>query len=230
MHGYHMSDFACRNLICYGQLLSDHKRHPLQVVFWIGRERIGISDGLSNPPRLEYSYSVIDVRDIDASALLEGAGIGESIFAILCKIDDPHKVIGEILRRISALATAQQKEAVAELLVLSGLRGLKAVVREEVTRMPLSFDIHENEFLEEVFQDGKEKGLREGIEQGIEKGKEEGRLESARQLLVELLETKFGPVSATFKARITHSAFEEIQLWQRRVLASDSLDQIFSPR
>jgi hypothetical protein len=212
MHGYQMSEFACRNLIYYGLLLRDYKRHPLQIVFWIGRDRIGIPNGLNNPPYLQYSYAVIDARDIDAAALLEGGGVGESMFAILCKMDDPRHVISEILQRISALPVGNQKEALAQLLVLSGLRGLKAVVREEVTRMPLSFDIHENEFLEEVFQEGKEKG----------------RLESAQQLLLELLETKFGPIPSATKVRITEAAFEDIQVWQRRVLASDSLDKIFT--
>jgi len=172
MHGYQMREFACRNLIYYGLLLRDYERPPRQVVFWIGRDRVGVSAGLSHPPYLQYSYRVVDVRDIDAAGLLAGGSIGESIFAILCKIDNPHEIISEILRRISALPPTNQKEAVAQLLVLSGLRGLKAVVREEVTRMPLSFDIHENEFLEEIFQEGKEKGPQEGKEKGLQEGLE----------------------------------------------------------
>lgn len=40
------------------------------------------------------------------------------------------------------------------MLVLSGLRRLKELVRQEVERMPISIDVHENEFLEEIWQEG----------------------------------------------------------------------------
>ena len=226
MHGYPMAAFACRNLIYFGLLLRDYKRPPHQVVFWIGRDRIGVSAGLSYPPELEYSYRVIDVRDIDARILLEGGGIGEWVFAILCKVDEPEALVAEILGRIAELPAVSQKEAVAQLLVLSGLRGLKSVVQEQVNNMPLSFDIHENEFLEEVFQEGKEKGLQEGKEKGLQ----EGRLESARLLLSELLEAKFGPLPSTAQDRISQASFEEIQLWQRRALLSASLVSLFTNR
>ena len=236
LHGYAMIEFACRNLIYFGLLLRDFKRPPRQVVFWIGRDRVGVSAGLSYPPELQYTYRVIDVRDIDARMLLAEGGVGESIFAILCKVDDPRELIGEILRRIGALPAAEQREAVAQLLVLSGLRGLKAVVQEEVSHMPLSFDIHENEFLEEVFQEGhekgllegKEKGLLEGKEKGLVEGKEKGRLETARQLLTELLEAKFGALPPATRELISEASFERIQLWQRRVLGTDSLSALFA--
>ena len=138
--------------------------------------------------------------------------------------------------RIVKLPAAEQREAVAQLLVLSGLRGLKAVVQEEVSHMPLSFDIHENEFLEEVFQEGKEKGLLEGKEKGLlegkEKGllegKEKGRLETARQLLTELLEAKFGSLPPATRELVSEASFERIQLWQRRVLGTDSLSALFA--
>jgi hypothetical protein len=63
--------------------------------------------------------------------------------------------VGGILRRIGELPREDQREAVMMLLVLSGLRGLKALVADEVKRMPVSIDIHENEFLEDFYQHGR---------------------------------------------------------------------------
>ena len=245
MQGYQMSEFACRNLIYYGLLLRDYKRHPQQIVFWIGRERVGVSEaqrarmratkgrethrslfggrsiprpfcaccseGLSNAPYLEYSYKVIDVRDIDAGILLEGVGVGESIFAILCNLKNERQTIVEILRRISELPKTEQREAIAELLVLSGLRGLKAVVREEISHMPLTFDIHENEFLEEVFQEGMEKGS----------------LDTARKFVADLLEERFGPLPPAVQDRLQSASLADMRAWGRAVLKSNSLNQVF---
>ena len=230
MHGYQMSEFACRNLIYYGLLLRDYKRHPQQVVFWIGRERVGVSEGLSNPPHLEYSYNVIDVRDIDAAILLEEGGLGESIFAILCGLKNARETIAEILRRIGELPPAEQREAIAELLVLSGLRGLKAVVREEIAHMPLTFDIHENEFLEEIFQEGVGKGLEKGLEKGREEGLQRGSLDTARAFVTNLLEERFGALPPAVQDRLQNASLAETQGWGRAVLKSDSLDQVFKPR
>jgi hypothetical protein len=86
---------------------------------------------------------------MDAEVLLESGRIEESIFSVLCKLGDRRAAVARILRRIGQLPVERQREAIGQLLVLSGLRGLKSLVKEEVKRMPFSIDIHENEFLEE---------------------------------------------------------------------------------
>ncbi len=83
------------------------------------------------------------------------------------------------------------------LLVLSGLRGLTALVKDEVQRMPVSIDIHENEFLEEIYQ--------EGVEKGIAKG----------------------PLSANLKQRLEPADLSHLERWSRRVLKSSTLEEIF---
>ena len=76
--------------------------------------------------------------------------------------------------------------------------------------------------------EGKEKGLLEGKEKGLLEGKEKGRLETARQLLTELLEAKFGSLPPATRELISEASFERIQLWQRRVLGTDSLSALFA--
>jgi len=100
-------------------------------------------------------------------------------------------------------------------LVLSGLRGLMALVKDEVKRMPVSFDIHENEFLEEIYQEG------------VEKGVEQGRQEAARNLLTDWTEQKFGPLPASLKQRLESAGLADLQRWSRRVLKSSTVEEIF---
>lgn len=232
LHGYGMEEFACRNLIYFGLLLRDYQRPPVQVVFWIGSGPVGVTGGLQYPETLDYRYRVIDVKQIDAEWLLEGAEVEESVFAVLCKSADPRQTVARIVRRIRESPVERQREAVAQLLVLSGLRGLKGLVREEITRMPFTIDIHENEFLEEIYQDGLEKGLERGLERGLEKGLEkgidQGRIENARELVTGLAEAKFGALSPAAKERIGAAGLPDLHRWSRQVLSAQHLDEIFT--
>ena len=120
--------------------------------------------------------------------------------------------MARILRRIGQLPVEKQREAVTQLLVLSGLRGLKSLVKEEVKRMPVTIDIHENEFLDEIYQEGEQKG----------------RLANAREMLLEQIDVKFGPVPATFKQRIETGELATVQLWGRRLMKAATLEEIFA--
>ncbi len=199
-----------RNLGYFAGLLRDFGRAPRQIVFWIGPGKPGVAGGLSFAPALEYQYRVVDVRELDGEFLLEGGAPEESIFAVLCKLENPREAVGAILRRIGEMPILQQREAALMLLVLSGLRGLIALVKDEVTRMPVSIHIHENEFLEEIYQEG------------VEKGRQEARL-----LLIDLSEQKFGPLAAALKERIDSATMDDVQRWIRRVLKSSTIEEIF---
>ncbi len=208
LHGYGMEKFAVRNLIYLGLLIRDYDRLPVQIVFWIGPGKVGVTGGLDFPPALTYHYRVIDVREIDAELLIDSERVEESIFAILCKLSDQRKAVARILRQISRLPIERQREAIAQLLILSGLRGLKALVKDEVKRMPARIDIHENEFLEEIWQ--------------------EGGLSTAREMVLGLLDEKFGPVPAMTRQRIESADLPALQLWCRRAIKTARLDDVFA--
>ncbi len=214
LQGYRQDDFAARNLLYYALVLRDYGRAPIQIVFWLGPGKVGVGEGLSHPPALEYRYQVMDVREIDGDWLLETGDLDESIFAILCRLRNQREAVAEILRRISRQPMAQRREAVAELLILSGLRGLKALVKEEITRMPVSIDIHENEFLEEIYQ--------EGLEKGMEKAGD-----TAREILLEVVEQRFGSLPTEARARIQTADLAMLRQLTRRLGSAASLDELF---
>ena len=218
LHGYNMKGFATRKLAHFALLERDHGRFPVQVVFWIGPGNVGVTAGIHHPPQLDYRYIVIDVREVDGEELLESECLEESIFAVLCKLRDRRSAVAGILRRIGELPVERQREAVAELLILSGLRGLRTLIGEEVKKMPVSIDIHENEFLEEVFQDGRNDGRNEG--------RNEGRLASAREMLLSQLAEKFGAVPASTQRLVESSDLATLQLWSRRLVKAATIGEI----
>ena len=219
LHGYGMEKFPVRSLIYAGLILRDYERWAEQIVFWIGPGKVGIAGGLDFPPALAYRYRVIDVREIDAEVLLEGGPIEESIFAVLCKLGDQRETVARILRRIGDLPVESQREAVAQLLILSGLRGLKTLVEEEAKRMPVSIDIHENEFLEDVWQ--------QGLQEGRQEGRQEGSLAVAREFLLGQAEEKFGAISPEAGHRIEMAGLDELQAWGRRLIKAATVEEMF---
>ena len=54
----------------------------------------------------------------------------------------------------------------------------------------------------EGLEAGLEKGLEQGLEQGLARGRAEGRLTAAREMLLEMVQARFGPCKETFRARI----------------------------
>ena len=217
LQGYRQDNFAQRNLLYFALVLRDYGRAPVQIVFWLGPGKIGVGDGLGLPPALEYRYRLIDVGEIDGERLLESEDIGEAIFAVLCKLQDQRGAIARILTRISALPVPQKLEAVAELLILSGLRGLLTLVNEEIRSMPVSIDIHENEFLEGIFQDGREDGRKEGRDRGAA---------TVRAILLAFLEQRFGIVPAEARQRILAADLDILDRWTSRLGSATSLEQI----
>ncbi len=226
LQGYRQDNFAQRNLLYFALVLRDYDRAPVQIVFWLGPGKVGVSDGLCHPPALDYRYRVIDLRELDGDWLVESGEIEESIFAILCKLSNQREAVVRILERIIALPVEARNEAVAELLILSGLRGLKTLVTEEVNRMPVSIDIHDNEFLEEIYQEGVEKGIERGIERGVERGIERGAA-AARHILSAVLEQRFGVLPDHRRQQIGTADLNTIERWTMRLTAVTSLDQLF---
>ena len=219
LHGYAMEEFAVRSLLYAGLVLRDYKRWPEQIVFWTGPRNVAIPGGLKFR-LLDYGYDVIDLREVDGEFLLEGGPVEEAIFAVLCRLRGQRESVAAILRRIAGEPLERQREAIAQLLILSGLRGLKSLVAEEVKSMPVSFDIHENEFLEGIWQEAHQEGRQEG--------RQEGSLSSMRRVLLKLLENKFGFVPTETRSRVESADLARLDLWTDRVMRGSTIDEIIA--
>lgn len=82
--------------------------------------------------------------------------------------------------------------------------------------MPLTFDIEENEFLSDVFQQGEKKGF--------QKGQQEGQA----IMFQHLLERKFGKLSEEVIDKIQSANLATLEIWALRIFDSSSLGEIFN--
>lgn len=72
-----------------------------------------------------------------------------------------------------------------------------------------------------------EQGMEKGLEQGMEQGLEKGELRGLRKALLNLLNLKFGEVSAADEARVAAASVAELETWIPRVLTAESAAAVF---
>ncbi len=74
---------------------------------------------------------------------------------------------------------------------------------------------------------GREEGWRQGRQEGRRQGRQEGRRETRGQMLLELLEARFGPVPGTLRRRVAET--EDVTLvdhWFRVAARSESIVEV----
>jgi hypothetical protein len=116
---------------------------------------------------------------------------------------DTREAVRRILRRVAALPPDRRKDALAQLLILSGLRQL----------MPITLDIEENCFLK-VF-----------CEQAKREGEQEGRTEGEQFILSRMLERRFGPLPDGAVERIEGADTTQLEAWGLRLLEARTLEE-----
>ncbi|MCB9764075.1 MAG: Rpn family recombination-promoting nuclease/putative transposase [Alphaproteobacteria bacterium] len=73
--------------------------------------------------------------------------------------------------------------------------------------------------------EGFERGLEQGLEQGLERGIEQGRRRQS-QVLLRLLERRFGPLSAPVRERVSQADADTLTAWTERILTADSVEEL----
>src|SRR3989442_244377 len=131
------------------------------------------------------------MSELDSEVLLRSESIEDNLLAILCRLNDARTAVRRILARIAQLPAPRRLNAMSQLLVLSGLRKLEYVIREESARMPVTIDLMENRVIRDYFLQGKQ----EGEQEGRAEGERQGAKKEAMSLLTRQLERRFGPLT-----------------------------------
>lgn len=75
-------------------------------------------------------------------------------------------------------------------------------------------------------EEGRVEGHEEGREEGRVEGREEGRVDAQRQMLIDLLQKRFGTVPEGAAAQIRSARPDELQRWVERFYDASSLDEL----
>jgi hypothetical protein len=185
-----------KRMFVYNALIfNDFDRLPRQILLYVGDKPLNIENTMG-----DYSFEIINIKDINCAELLESDKPEDIVLAILCKSGNMDVTIAKILEKLSVLPIKERKDYILKLFYLSDLRKLYNKVRQEVEKMPITIDLADSDIYKEGLFEGKQEGLYEGKQEGLFEGKQEGLYEGERigkmagllEGIEGMLELKFG--------------------------------------
>ena len=167
-----------------------------------------------------YTCRIVDIRDVPTEDLLSSPHLEDAILAVLTRLSDSRDTIRRILQRIATATPDQRNVAMAELMLLAGLRQLKMIMKKELEQMSILIDINRHTIFGPIH--------REGLKEGLEKGREEGREEGARLFAADLLTQRFGKLPPAQAKRILSMNQAELATLRTRIFEARSLKDLFA--
>jgi predicted transposase YdaD len=206
-----------RMLEYYPLLCLEFGRPPQQTVLYVGNEPLRMKGRLDHP-RLRFSYRVIDIREFDAEPLLESDSPADNLLALLCRNGASRTAVRRILRKLRRLPQREQADRLVQLFIISGLRRVEPIVRQEAQRMPITVDLMENEFFRDAIINAKQEGKREG--------KQEGKQEGGSAILRMQLAQRFGKLPKWALTQLATADAATLEQWGLRLLSADKLEDV----
>lgn len=206
-------------MLNYGlRVYEQHNRFPMQVVLYLGAAPLRMSHQLVLPG-ISFEYKLADIRDLDGVQLCDSPFIGDNIISILAGWPDKLEGIRRVLRRVAEREPAKRAKALAQLMIIAGLRKLGTDIEREVKLMPILDDILDHEVLGREYKRGRQEGKLEG--------RQEGRQEGELILLRRMAAKRFGQLPAWAEERLASRSAAELEKLADRVLEACSLEDLF---
>jgi hypothetical protein len=176
-------------------------RFPQQILVYVGDAPLRMGTELCSPV-LNYSYRIVDIRDLDGERLLESPRVGDNIIAILTRLPDLRASVHRIMEQIASLGPGVREAALERLMILAGLRKLGWLVDEEARKMPILDDIRDHDVLGEEYRNG------------------------ARMVLRRQIEKRFGTIPPWAGERLSSMSHFELEALSVRLLDTNSLEEL----
>jgi predicted transposase YdaD len=209
----------------YHVLLADRYRRPLRhVVLYVGQAKMRMT-GRLDTGLMQFTYNLKDIREIQAETLLETGKPADYALAILAG-GGPER-LSEIVERIADLEGPRRDRALAQLVILCGLRPLSSRLELELARMGLVIDISKNVILQRLRKEAIEEGKQEGWQVGRQAGRQEGRQEAMQTVLRDQLKTKFGRLPKWASQRLTDAPIAQMEKWAKKIVLAKTPEDVF---
>ncbi|HXQ25987.1 MAG TPA: hypothetical protein VN822_06240 [Candidatus Acidoferrales bacterium] len=203
-------------MVEYWPLIKRRFKRPLrQVVLYVGQARPAIVNRLEEDD-LQFSYGVMDIREIEAELLMKSGNHGDLALAVLAGGGDAR--LRDILHQAAAVKGSRRDQLLAKILVLSGLRGIAGKVEWELKRMGVVIDVTKNPVLM--------RWRREALAEGEALGEARGM----SKVLHEQLETKFGPLPKWAADRMAKASPAQVERWAKKVLTAGTLEAVLGKK
>jgi hypothetical protein len=122
------------------------------------------------------------------------------------------------VERIAGLAIAERETALAQLMILAGLRHLAPTVEQETRDMPIDLDIRDHEVLGPMIIKAELKAQQKGRQDGLQAGE--------LTVLRRLIEKRFGALPGWASEKLGAMQAPELEDLSERVLDAASVDEL----
>jgi hypothetical protein len=223
-----MAEYALR-------IYRQFRKFPKQTVLYVGERPMRMTASWAEPdptqPNFTFQYALMDIRELDATLLLESPRIEDNLLAILTGFEDPAGMVRQILQRIVKLEAPERRRALEQFLIISGLRRLGPIIEEEAQKMPILNDIMDHEVIGPAIRKGLEQGRLEGRQEGRLEGRQEGRQEAfqeaSQKTVRRFLEKRFGVIPPWAEARLAKLSVSELDDLALRIFDTSHLEELF---
>jgi hypothetical protein len=185
-----------------------------QIVLYAGEPDLWMPASLEGP-RFSFSYQIVDLRNLDGEALLRSDHVGDNVLAILTRLPDQQRAVEEILGKIATLEDTKREEAIEQLFILAGLRGLEDTVEKRIQKMATFHDlILSNKVLGREYR------------RGLDEGKVEGKIEGKIEVLRRQIEKRFGAIPEWAEQRLNSQSVADLETLSVRLLDAKRLEEL----
>src|SRR6185437_11346538 len=161
---------------------------------YVGQPPMTMAGELRGPRQL-VEWNAVDIRDLDAEPLVTSQEVSDNVIGILARLRNEREAVRRIVARFTELPAGQRNEALEQLIVLSGLRRMDALVKEEANRMPVYIDLGANVILGPAYH----------------KGLDEGRAEGEVAVLRRQIRKRFGALPEWAETRLTKLSVPQLE-------------------
>jgi len=173
------------------------------VVLYIGQAKMRMAAGV-DLGETKIAYGLLDIRTLEAEALMASGRPGDLALAMLAN-GGPERVV-EIVRRTSELGGAERQRALAQMVLLCGLRRLTGRLTMELKSMGATIDIAKNEILRDMMRDGQV------------------------QVVRMFLQAKFGELPQWADDRLARAKLSDIPRWIKKCAKADTLEGVLGKK
>ena len=187
-------------------------------VLYFGQESLRMPNTfISRSGAMRFECRIIDIREFSGVDLLASDSLHDNFLALLTSDIDQHQGIRQVLSKMKDLPDKQRGDALAQLLVISGMRQLEPFIEEEARSiMPVDVDLMENSVI---------RGM---VDRARQEVREEVRAETKREDLTATLLYRFGPLPDWVTQKLQTAQLPDLERWMTQSLSAQSLDTALS--
>ena len=216
---FRMAEYALAIMRRYGG-------YPVQLLIYVGIPKLRMTPEFRTDGMLCW-YWQVDIRSLDAVALMESGRIEDNILAVFAGLKDSAEGIRRILMRIAKLRKPLREPAPQQLLLTCGLRGLGEVYERESKKMPIVMDLSKDPLFARYFERERRQGRKEGMAL-VRRKEREGRTEAFREVVRQLLEKRFGRLPPRLARRVGKLSDAEAKKLALAIIDARSLKELFA--